>query len=233
MDLCDKELPWVERCEHLGHEFDSSGSMEKDCRNKRVDFIQQAVKVKEQFQFAHPSEIITATDKYCSSHYGHLLWNLRGEAAGMLYASWRTNVKLVWNLPRQTRSYFIDAFLASGITPPQVSLMTRQVSFFHSLLNSPSPEIQCIARISARDLRSNLGSNLNHIEKESGLNPWIFGGRRMKDALTKANQFRVPEADEWRINYLRKLLAQRHFEHYNGADENEELTNIISSLVSN
>ena len=98
--LCDKELPWVDKCEHLGHAFDSTCSMEQDCRNKRSEFIQQVVKVKEQFQFAHTSEIITATDKYCSSHYGHLLWNLRGEAAGMLYASWRTNVKLVWNLPR-------------------------------------------------------------------------------------------------------------------------------------
>ena len=83
------------------------------------------------------------------------------------------------------------------------------------------------------DLRSNLGSSLNHIEKESGLNLWVYGGKRMKDALMKANMSRVPEADKWRIGFLGKLLAQRHFEYYNGDGENEHLNDIISSLVSN
>ena len=109
--------------------------------------------------------------------------------------------------------------------------MAQQVTFFQSLLESLSKEIQCLSRLSARDLRTNLGSNLNHIEKESGLSPWVFGGKRMRDELMKANANIAPEADRWRLEYLNQLLAQRHLHFYNGVINNEELESMIKSLV--
>ena len=118
--LCGKELPWVETCEHLGSTLHVSGSMETDCKMKRAQFISDAVKVRENFHFAHPLDVIEATEKYCSSHYRSNLWFLRGEAATMLYSSWKTNTKLVWDLPRKCRSFFIEP-LAPGITPPLIS----------------------------------------------------------------------------------------------------------------
>ena len=124
--LCDKELPWVEKCEHLGNTLDVTGSMEQDCRNKRAEFIGQCVKLREQFNFAHPTEVILATEKYCWAHYGSNLRQLRCEAASTLFSSWRTHIKLTWNLPRNTRSFFIDSLLAPDISSPRVSLMTRQ-----------------------------------------------------------------------------------------------------------
>ena len=113
----------------------------------------------------------------------------------MLYSSWRTKVKLVWKPPRGTRLYFIDNLLAPEVIPPSVSLMTRQLSFFHSLINGPSPEAETLARLSARDIRSTLGSNLAHIRTESGLDPWEFGGERVKLELMKYNASKVNEND--------------------------------------
>ena len=231
--LCGKALPWVDKCEHLGHNFNVRNSMEQDCRMKRSKFIEDAVKIREQFKFAHPKEIIDATETYCSSFYGHNLWGLRGEAANMLYSSWRTNVKLAWNLPRGTRSYFIDNLLAPGITPPSVSLMTRQLSFFHGLLECPSPEAETLARLSARDIRTTLGSNLDHIRKETGLNPWHFGGERIKMELLKNNFSEMDENDKWRIAYLEKLLTHRLYQYYQGNHECEELDQMINSLCIN
>lgn len=181
----------------------------------------------------YPIDIITATETYCSNFYGNQLWNLRGNAANMLYSSWRTNVKLAWNLPRNTRSYFVENLLAPGIVPPSVSLMTRQLTFFHSLLLSPSPEAQTLCRLSARDLRSTLGSNLAHIETETGLNPWEYGGDRVKKELIKSNMSVVEPEDCWRIVYLEKLLNQRLFNFYTGNQTNEELTDLINSLSVN
>ena len=89
--LCDKDLPWVDRCDHLGSTLTTSASMDQDCREKLAEFIDSVVKTREFFDFAHPGEILKATQKYNSSHYGSCLWDLRGQAAEMLYASWRTH----------------------------------------------------------------------------------------------------------------------------------------------
>ena len=231
--LDGKELPWVDKCEHLGHTLNVTATMEQDCKIKRSKFIEDAVKLREQFKYAHPIEIINATETYCSSHYGHNLWSLRGNASKMLYASWRTNIKLVWNLPRETRSYFVDHLLAAGVTPPSVSLMTRQLSFFHSLLNSVSPEAQVLSRIAARDIRTTLGSNLAHIHTETGLDPWQFGGKRVRDDLLKYQKSEVSDKDRWRLKYLDKLLTQRLHQFYNGSQSCEELDALIHSLCIN
>ena len=57
-----------------------------------------------------------------------------------------------------------------------LKLNTRQLTFFRSLLESPSPEMQTLCQLSARDLRTTLGLNLAHIQAETGLTPWEFGG---------------------------------------------------------
>ena len=64
LQLCGKNLPWVDHCNHLGHTLTVTCTMEDDCKQKRAEFIDSAVKVRESFDFAHPSEILNATAKY-------------------------------------------------------------------------------------------------------------------------------------------------------------------------
>ena len=230
--LCGQELPWVDRCEHLGTTLTTACTLNQDCREKRAEFIDSVVKTREYFNFAHPFEIITATQKYCSAHYSSSLWNLRGNSADMLFASWRTHIKLTWNLPRQCKTFFVSEVLAPGVLQPNVYLMTRFLSFFHSLLDSSSVEVQLMTRLAARDLRSNLGSNLSHVKQETGLDPWIYGGARMREALIEANTVKVPEQDQWRIGYLSKLINLRLEAFFCGDTEEEENINtLINSLV--
>ena len=151
----------------------------------------------------------------------------------MLYASWRTHIKLTWNLPRNCKNVFVSEVLAPGVLQPDVYLMTRFITFFHSLLNSSSPEAQMMCRLSSRDLWSNLGSNLDHIRNETGIDPWIYGGIRIRDALVEARRPKVTEQDEWKIRYLEKLLGNRLEAYFTGNMETEEYLNtIIHSLVS-
>ena len=66
--LCGQALPWVEKCNHLGNTLNITASLEKDCMIKHGEFIGNAVKVRENFSFAHPVEVIKAMEKYCSVH---------------------------------------------------------------------------------------------------------------------------------------------------------------------
>ena len=110
--------------------------------------------------------------------------------------------------------------------------MTKFHKFFLSLLQSSSPEVQVLTRISARDIRTNLGANLKAIKEETGLDPSLYGGQRLKKELLKSNINQVPESDIWRLGYLKKLLIRRAYAYYNGSDEITEIENLIISLVS-
>ena len=83
------------------------------------------------------------------------------------------------------------------------------------------------------DIRSTLGSNLAHTRTETGLDPWVFGGERMKTELLKYNASSVCENDQWRIGCLDKLLNQRLMQYYNGSQECTELDAMITSLSTN
>ena len=162
--LCDRNLPWIQNFDHLGHVISSNCSFEDDCRQKRAEFISNAMKTRENFSFAHPQEVVNATQKYCTSYYSSNLWDLRGHAAEMIYASWRTNAKLVWGLPRQSKNYFLK-FLMPDTVPPNVALFAKFHKFFHALLDSPSPEVQLVCRLYARDLRTKLGEKCQIFER--------------------------------------------------------------------
>ena len=171
LHLCGQELPWVPRCEHLGVTLTINGTLEQDCREKRASFIDNSVKIRESFSFAHPLEMITAVEKYCNSFYGSNLWCFDSPEVESIFSAWRTNIKLCWNIPRWSHNYFIDTNLAPHLWPLKSNLLSRFFSFFLSLLNSDSTEVQVVARLAARDLRSNVGSNRSLIRDITGLDP--------------------------------------------------------------
>ena len=55
LQLCGRPLPWVERAEHLGHALHQDGTMTQDTLEKRAQFIDTSVKIRESFHFAHPA----------------------------------------------------------------------------------------------------------------------------------------------------------------------------------
>ena len=208
--------------------------MEDDCLQKRAEFIDSAVKVREAFSFAHPTETLNAVQKYCTTFHGSNLYDLRGSTAEMIYASWRTNVKLAWNLPRNCRNVFLKTTLVPGLVPPEVSLMTKFHKFYHSLIASPSTEVQVLSILSSRDIRSNLGSNLAHLKNETSIEPRDFGTKRIKEELMTNYVRNVPEDYIWRVKYLDKLISARNSAYYLGeTQEYDEINTLIHSLVIN
>ena len=85
--------------------------MDKDIRVKRATFIDESVQVRETFQFANPVEVLQAVKLYVGSHYGSMLWDLGSDMARQYYNAWTTCVKLAWQVPRPTHTYFLDHLL--------------------------------------------------------------------------------------------------------------------------
>ena len=233
LQLCGRALPWVARAEHLGHALSEDGTMKRDACEKRAQFIDSSVKIRESFNFAHPIEQLNAIEKYCTSIYGSNLYNFNKEEFGMICSAWRTSVKLAWGVHRGCRTYLLQQVLAPEVTSLRVNLLLRYRTFFRSLLESPSPEIQVAVRLAARDVRCSVGSNLALIRKESGgLDPWTSSPGQLKAALLKAEIVPVPAEDAWRIPYLRRLLTERTTHFYNGdTQEEERVQSLIDSLV--
>lgn len=205
--------------------------MAQDCREKRAQYIDTSVKVREAFHFAHPMEQIQATEKYCTAVYDS---NLRSKDANMLINAWRTGQKLAWWSPRNTHTYLVEEVLAHRMQNLHGSLFHRSVTFFRGLMASPSQEVAVVALMAARDLRSNLGSNLAEVKKMTGLDPWTAGRGELRLALDAAVRREVPEADSWRPVYLQKLLGCRVEAHYRAdLEEVARLDGLLESLVIN
>ncbi len=207
LQLCGRPLPWVERADHLGHTLHQDGSMAHDCLEKRAQFIDSSVKVREAFSFAHPAEQISAVEKYCTAAYGSNLWDLSGAETKMFVNAWRTGHKLAWRAPRSTHTYLVEEVLAPGVANLHASLIHRFTFFFRGLLVSPSKEVAVVALLAARDIRSNLGSNLEFVRNTAGLDPWTAGRAPLRAALERALRREVPDTDSWRAPCLQKLLA--------------------------
>ena len=151
----------------------------------------------------------------------------------MICSAWRTSVKLAWGVPRGCRTYLLQQVLAPEVTSLRVNMLLRYRTFFRSLLESPSPEIQVAVRLAARYVQSSVGSNLALIQKESGgLDPWTSSPGQLKAALLQAEIVSGPADDAWRIPYLRRLLTERTTHFYNGdTQEEERVQSLIDSLV--
>ena len=108
LQLDGRDLPWVVKGTHLGHELHQSCTMDFDSKCKRSAFIARSTDIREMFSFAHPSQVLSAVQVYAAHAYGSMLWYLTSDTTNQFYRSWNTCVKLVWNVPRWSHNYFVD-----------------------------------------------------------------------------------------------------------------------------
>ena len=234
LDLCGRNLPWVQRAEHLGVWIQQDGTLSHDARVKRAKYVDGCCKINETFYFAHPFDKITAVEKYCNSIHGSNIWMLDAKETQMVVNSWKLSCKLAWDVPRSCHTYFVHQVLAPHVKNLEVSLWENFAGFFKGLLASSSHEVVTLSLLASRDIRSNLGSNLNALREMTHLDPWTAGKSEMNAALSRACGREAPMEDLWRIPLLKKLLTQRLSARYAGdGQEEEKLQKLIESLVVN
>ena len=135
-----------------------------------------------------------------------MLWELDGEMVGQYSRAWNTCVKLTYGVPRSTHTYLVENLLAKNFLPVKTELMARFVNFFNSLVNSPSLEVQMMARMVRTNTRSTTARNLHLIQNESGLDSTNFTANDVRSSVPRRP---VPENQLWRISLLPKYLVQR------------------------
>ena len=192
------DLPFVTTASHLGHEIHQLVDMEYDANLKRIRFIDQSTSIREAFSFADPTNMLQAVKVNAGDAYGAMLWDLYGVRANQYFNTWNTCVKLCWDVPRGTNTYFIDNMLASQFKSFSTSLKARYVQFFHGLRTSKSNKVQLLAELVGREASSTTGKNLVMLERETGRSPWSTTPAQVSNALSNIVT-PVAQLDEWRL----------------------------------
>ena len=228
--LDGKSLPWVESAPHLGHILHESGTLDLDIKVKRAAFIDDSTKVSEAFEFASPCEVLRAVKVYVGSHYGSNLWQLDSEQSLQYFSAWRTCVKLAWNLPRSTHTFFVDHLLSNGLTSVRTDILSRYTRFLQGLRNSTSMEVAVMFGVVAGDVQTITVHNVRLLRIETSLDPTSVSAAAMKQVLVRGIRA-VPDRDKWRLGYLGSMLQTRGEAYYAGKDV-VLLTSLIDSLCS-
>ena len=229
LQLYEVDLPWVEKATHLGHELHQECNMEYDTNCKRGKFIENTTAIRETFKFADPTQVLQAVQVYCCDLYGGMLWNLFGEKADQIFRCWNTSVKMCWDVPRSTHTYFVNNLLADNFMPLRNQAMTRYIKFYRSLLSSPCKEVAVVSRIVGRNAGSNTGLNLLNIHLETSLNPRSSQLSKFKEHFQTKPE--VPAVDLWRLPLLEKYLKIRNEQNIL-CENTDYITSLINSLCS-
>ena len=208
LKLNGRDLPFVTTATYLGHELSQDCTMVQDTKIKRASSIDRSMNIRETFDFAHPEQVLHAVVTYCCDHYGSMLWDLYSESSMKYFRCWNTCVKLAWDCPRNTHTYFVTNALAPGIVTVRTRVLSRYVKFVSSLLKSNSPEVVAVANCAVNDKGSVTGSNLFKIQEETGLNPRSTSSQDVMNVLSVTEQS-MPPTERWRIPFLQKLLENR------------------------
>ena len=185
--------------------------------------------MRETFRFAEPAQILQQAVKvYCCDFYGCMLWDLYGDQAQQLYRTWNTCVKLAWDVPRSTHTYFVEGMLGSGFPTIRQQILGRFPKFIKSLLDSPSLEVAVIARVVIRDAKTTTGKNVLNVQLETGLDVVSTPLSKMKEMFSPV---KVPVPDSWKFYLLEKYLKIRKDLQLK-CDDTENIDDLISSLCS-
>ena len=152
---------------------------------------------------------------------GLCFWDLYSESANRAYRAWNTTIKMAHELPRQTRTYFVENYLCPLPSARQM-ILRRYVQFVQSLMTSANPVIGNLAQLSVSTVRSVTGRNITKMREEFQLDPLTDNKRQFN--VKKAE---VPEGGEENIELLDYLLYLRNNE------TEEEIVSELRELIFN
>ena len=194
----------------------------------RLWFIQSSVEIRETFDFALPEQILKAVKTYSLHLYDGMLWDFSSDSTGQFCRAWNTCVKLAHRVPRRTKTFIVEHYLAEGFDPVMKELYCRYVNFLKNLRTSSSYEVKYLFEIVSNDIQSNTGRNIYKIQRETGINPCKVNSSSLRNIPMKTE---IPEQDEWRIPLVDKLLNKRAVLESN-MEDTDEVENLINGICS-
>ena len=228
--LDGKDLPWVQQVNHLGHLLHQSLSMSSDIIRARAMFMTKASDIREKLSFAHPDQKMKAIQLYCCNAYGAMLWDLNEECIEKYFHAWNIQARMAWKVHRQTHTYLVEDFFCQSFVSLRNQVYGRYQNFVSTLENSPSNEVQFMAKISMKDPKSRLYRNLRFLLDKTDHDCRLVSHIVWKQALPKQL---VPKNDSWRISLLQLFLEVRQNDDYSRLNTTkEQLEDMLTSLCA-
>ena len=109
LDLCGNPLPWVDGAKHLGSFIENKiDGLKKDIRMKRAEYINKNNEIIQEFSHFHPKSIFKLNSIYNTHFSGSCLWDLFSRESEMVEKTWNTSIRIMFDLPIQTHTFFIE-----------------------------------------------------------------------------------------------------------------------------
>ena len=202
--LDNKNLPWVQKVDHLGNVLHQSLSNEADCVRARASFMNRASDLRDNLFFASSEIKMKAINLNCCDAYGAMIWDLKSEHTEKFFRAWNIQSRLAWNVPRDTHTNLVEEYFCSNIPSLRKQTLSRYPKFVRKLLDSPSREIKFLSNFLLQDQRSVLGRNMKYLsELTNEENVLELSGAEVRSLLPRL------EVESWRTSLLTTMLNIR------------------------
>ena len=182
----------VHSYKHLGHLINSQLDDNDDILEKRSIFIGQCNNIICYFNKLTSSVKQRLLNCYCTSFFGCELWALDHRAIACLAVVWRSALKRIWSVPRNTHGYLLHNI--SDTVSIQELLYSRSLNFIHRCLSHQS---KLVSSVSAHGVyHGRCGSPL-------GLNFRICIGKSLRCPRSLSVE------DDARSSLLKELISLR------------------------
>lgn len=203
-------IDYVNEWMHLGNIIDVNQSDSACIINRRNRLIGQ---INDVLCFFSKLDSYTKTKllyAYCSSFYGSVLWDLQRFEIQRLCSAWRTALRRVWRVPRNTHCNIVAAL--SNRLPLYDELCNRTINFHYGCLKSKNCVIRNLANYMMCDegAQSPHGRNIRFICSEFNLSFSAFSKLTCHIEVTsffQRNRYdRLYDFDTSRFNVLLEML---------------------------
>ena len=201
--LCGNQLPWVKSCKHLGNTIVTAAGGDirnQDVKNKRAAYIDKNNDIIQEFNFAHTKTRAEVNRIENSHFYGSVLWNLASKEAVSLTKSWNVSVRRMFNLPRETHCYLIEAI--SNQDHARTLLDRRFLSFVQAIRTSKTNVLRSLLRVVECDTQSVSGRNLRSILLRTAVKDF----RKLRPDDVKVKYRDVPRKEEYRVAFNKEII---------------------------
>ena len=226
LQLCRNPLPWVDGAKHLGNYIENKiDGLKRDLKMKRAEYINRNNEIIQEFSSFHPKTIFHLNKVYNTHFSGSCLWDLFSREAEMLENSWNTSIRLMFDLPLQTHTWYIEPISES--THLKNILIKRFLTFVQALKSSPKLILTNLFKMISTDVQSVTGSNLRQV--------LLLVNKGNIGELTPADSTKIQYRQEntnntWKIRMVKEIIEIKNetlqVEHF----DVDELTEVLISL---
>ena len=196
----------------------------QDVKNKRAAYISKNNDILQEFNFAHPSTRAELNKIQNSHFYGSVLWNLCSKEAVQLEKTWNVSVRRMFDLPRETHCYLVEA--VSQQDHVKTILSKRFLNFIQSIRSSQKQALKDMLKVVEHDTLSVTGMNLRTILLQT--QGHSVQDLRPSDANIKYRD--IPAMEEYRVEFIREIVDIKNSQLEVQGFSTEELDDILQHL---